>query len=695
MTSPRRNDPCPCGSGKKYKRCCINTQAPLPPLAPWLSRGGAVLEQLARAEGEVAVNYCREVYESVRAFLGGSTNATFSVAARRAFLARIPNAVDSQGLNQFLESDDFREQFEHFFALDFRLASGSTPLESFAAQQPLPANSMFVRTLRALGHSQVRVYRFIGDGTEAEPTFETILPATSEKLQLTGLRDPAKLRPGALLAMRLAPVFARHILLDTPVVLTDAGVEDLRQHSPDADSLSPVVIALKASDILTAPAPSPRAQREGRREEVLDFSELFDPRTGLAYPVLAKDLQRLFYQGRVALRATALEALGKPPTDLLPCRRRPNGRACPGQLTAQVQRLSPDAGPMSRVNWTCPECGDHGAICEWEGSPLDAVSTACFPRELPSELHLDQGACPIYMLSKTELAMLQRRARLGPLALALLLYAHGPVLKGGTFVICGPPEAFVELARGAMIEILHPKEDAAKDAYWELTERLCRFTAIPSRLTWPRIMAEVLIDQARLHGPNLPLPSDAPHFQLKVTLEGLTPPIRRCLSVPAAISLEDLHALLQIAMGWTRSHLHDFQHQGHRLGAPHFDTDASIALRKIRLDSILHEPGDTLTYIYDFGDEWRHTIELVKPQSPAHKLTLIDGTRACPPEDTGGPDGYSRLLALHQDPAHPDHESAAESLGLTFNPERCELEATRNSIERLAAAWSEAQLAST
>jgi len=24
-TKPRRNDPCPCGSGKKYKQCCLKT----------------------------------------------------------------------------------------------------------------------------------------------------------------------------------------------------------------------------------------------------------------------------------------------------------------------------------------------------------------------------------------------------------------------------------------------------------------------------------------------------------------------------------------------------------------------------------------------------------------------------------------------------------------------------------------------
>jgi len=23
VTAPRRNDPCPCGSGKKYKQCCL------------------------------------------------------------------------------------------------------------------------------------------------------------------------------------------------------------------------------------------------------------------------------------------------------------------------------------------------------------------------------------------------------------------------------------------------------------------------------------------------------------------------------------------------------------------------------------------------------------------------------------------------------------------------------------------------
>ncbi|MGA7455634.1 MAG: SEC-C metal-binding domain-containing protein, partial [Rhodoplanes sp.] len=30
---PGRNDPCPCGSGKKYKHCCLNTGS-VPAAAP-------------------------------------------------------------------------------------------------------------------------------------------------------------------------------------------------------------------------------------------------------------------------------------------------------------------------------------------------------------------------------------------------------------------------------------------------------------------------------------------------------------------------------------------------------------------------------------------------------------------------------------------------------------------------------------
>ncbi|NNN04814.1 MAG: plasmid pRiA4b ORF-3 family protein [Elusimicrobia bacterium] len=47
-------------------------------------------------------------------------------------------------------------------------------------------------------------------------------------------------------------------------------------------------------------------------------------------------------------------------------------------------------------------------------------------------------------------------------------------------------------------------------------------------------------------------------YQLKVTLDGIEPPIWRRLLVPGDINLLKLHEVLQVAMGWTNSHLHQF-----------------------------------------------------------------------------------------------------------------------------------------
>ena len=77
------------------------------------------------------------------------------------------------------------------------------------------------------------------------------------------------------------------------------------------------------------------------------------------------------------------------------------------------------------------------------------------------------------------------------------------------------------------------------------------------------------------------------------------------------------------------------------------------------------------------GDGWDHQILLEKIVEPdRHCLTFcLDGARACPPEDCGGPWGYDNLLATMKDPKDPEHESILEWVGPEFDPEAFDIEA--------------------
>ena len=72
-----------------------------------------------------------------------------------------------------------------------------------------------------------------------------------------------------------------------------------------------------------------------------------------------------------------------------------------------------------------------------------------------------------------------------------------------------------------------------------------------------------------------PLPSA---YQLRVVVRGVSPLIWRRLLVPADTTIAGLHAVLQIAFGWTGTHLHRFVVHGREsgtgyVGGPSFDAD--------------------------------------------------------------------------------------------------------------------------
>ena len=96
-------------------------------------------------------------------------------------------------------------------------------------------------------------------------------------------------------------------------------------------------------------------------------------------------------------------------------------------------------------------------------------------------------------------------------------------------------------------------------------------------------------------------------YQLKVTLKNSKPPIWRRIQVNSDINLYRLHQILQVAMGWTDSHLHQFIVHGEYYGTPDPDFEAKDE-KRLKLNQEISEAGDKFVYEYDFGDSWEHVI---------------------------------------------------------------------------------------
>jgi len=174
-------------------------------------------------------------------------------------------------------------------------------------------------------------------------------------------------------------------------------------------------------------------------------------------------------------------------------------------------------------------------------------------------------------------------------------------------------------------------------------------------------------------------------YQLKVTLKNSKPPIWRRIQVNSDINLYRLHQNLQVMMGWTDSHLHQFIVHGEYYGTP--DPDFEVTNEKsIKLDRVVSEAGDKFFYEYDFGDSWEHSIlveKILQPETGVNYPICLDGKRACPPEDCGGIWGYGDLLEAIQDPAHPEHEEMLEWLGGRFDPEEFDVDMVNQRLKTI------------
>ncbi len=152
-------------------------------------------------------------------------------------------------------------------------------------------------------------------------------------------------------------------------------------------------------------------------------------------------------------------------------------------------------------------------------------------------------------------------------------------------------------------------------------------------------------------------------YRFKIILQGTDPVIWRRIETKD-VTLEKLHELIQTAMGWTNSHLHQFEIAGIRYADPRCigDSDDFGALdySGIRIGDLVFKHGSKLrmAYEYDFGDGWQHQIILEKVRESeleAKYPRCVDGARACPPEDVGGVWGFADYVEAITNPNHSEH----------------------------------------
>ena len=176
-------------------------------------------------------------------------------------------------------------------------------------------------------------------------------------------------------------------------------------------------------------------------------------------------------------------------------------------------------------------------------------------------------------------------------------------------------------------------------------------------------------------------------YTLRVELQYIEPLIWRRLHVPNTIPLPRLHSVLQVAMGWTDSHLHSF-HIGDQC---YSDTDDLEDLNMIAekghvLGVLLGEVIREFGYEYDFGDSWEHRIvveSIGKPVPDWPYPLCVAGERACPPGDVGGVPGYQAFLAAIANPDDEEHDSTLVWIGGAFDPEGFDINCVNRELRRL------------
>jgi hypothetical protein len=360
---------------------------------------------------------------------------------------------------------------------------------------------------------------------------------------------------------------------------------------------------------------------------------------------------------------------GEPVDSDVGCRRRPGRRPCPGIIRVAIDR------PSEHVQWMCTECNDEGVITNWRGTSWDKTSRLIGGVMLPLKREsVNPLAAPFigsWRLTSTDVWGTETIHMMGPARIEFDGTRSGSLRF--IAVIADLDCRFSEREGRPFVEFSFDGIDDGSrrgGRGWAHLEG----DILAGRIFFHR-GDESAFSATRQGSAASPATAHSGRAsRVRVQLLEVDPPIWRTLEVPRAIRLDQLHEVLQHAMGWQNYHLYQFEAGGVRYSPPSDDDwDEPVDPSGVTLDRLLGSPGSKIVYEYDFGDGWRHELTLEEITDPPVSVRLprcLAGARACPPEDVGGTFGYEEFVEAVSDPKNPEHDRMLTWCGGSFDPEK-------------------------
>ncbi|CAM6096832.1 unnamed protein product [Calypogeia fissa] len=176
------------------------------------------------------------------------------------------------------------------------------------------------------------------------------------------------------------------------------------------------------------------------------------------------------------------------------------------------------------------------------------------------------------------------------------------------------------------------------------------------------------------------------NYLVKITLTNIKHPVvTRTLSVPKDTTFHKLHLAIQVAFGWCNCHLYNFTvleplpPARRRMSYPRiiltleeqpelneWTEPAPLKSSRVKLQQVLDNPryaGNPMEYLYDFGDNCDHKIEMIGTETVNGTIRCVAGKGHGVAEDVGSVPGWERLKSIYRKVLGvPDREAAIKKL---------------------------------